>query len=77
MPGPRSLLDTFVSRLEKLGIPCVVTGAVAAIIYGEPRLTNHVELSSGQIDYKEVEEFIHRYGLEKEWAKAKSIAGLM
>jgi len=191
MPGPRSLVDTFVSRLEKLGIPYVVTGAVAAIIYGEPRLTNDVdlimlmknedierfikafpatefycppaeilrieikrpyrghfnlihhdtgskadiylagedelhrwalakkrdmvvegermkvappeyvivrkleyfreggsekhlrdiagmvELSSDQIDYKELEEFIHRCGLEKEWAKAKSIAGLM
>jgi hypothetical protein len=36
-----------------------------------------LELSSDQIDYKKVEEFIHRYGLEKEWAKAKSIAGLM
>jgi hypothetical protein len=36
MPGPRSLVDTFVSRLEKLEIPYVVTGAVASIIYGEP-----------------------------------------
>ena len=44
MPGPSSLVDTFVSRLEKLGIPYVVTGAVASIIYGEPRLTNDVDL---------------------------------
>jgi hypothetical protein len=43
MPGP-SLLGTFVSRLEKLEIPYVVTGAVASIIYGEPRLTNDVDL---------------------------------
>jgi hypothetical protein len=191
MPGPRSLVDTFVSRLEKLGIPYAVTGAVASIIYGEPRLTNDVdlimrikiedverfvqafpsaefycpppevlkieirrphrghfnlihhetgtkadiylagedelhrwalskkrqfalekkkvwvappeyiiirkleyfreggsekhlrdiagmvELSSDQIDYKEIEEFIHRYGLEKEWAKARAMAGLI
>jgi predicted nucleotidyltransferase len=191
MPGPRSLVDTFVSRLEKLEMPYVVTGAVASIIYGEPRLTNDVdlimmmktedierfvqafpstefycppvevlkieirrphrghfnlihhdtgtkadiylagedelhrwalskkrdmaiegervrvappeyvivrkleyyreggsekhlrdiagmvELSSDEIDFKQIEEFIHRYGLEKEWAKAKSMAGLM
>ena len=190
MPGPRSLVDTFVSRLEKLEIPYVVTGAVASIIYGEPRLTNDVdlimmmktqdierfvqafpstefycppaevlkieirrphrghfnlihhdtgakadiylagedelhrwalskrrdmvvegervrvsppeyvivrkleyyreggsekhlrdiagmvELSSDEIDFKQLEEFIDRYGLEKEWAKAKSMAGL-
>jgi len=44
MPGPRSLVDTFVSRLEKLEISYVVTGAVASIIYGEPRLTNDVDL---------------------------------
>lgn len=190
MPGPRSLVDTFVSRLEKLGIPYVVTGAVASIIYGEPRLTNDmdlimmmktedierlvqafpstefycppaevlkieirrphrghfnlihhdtgtkadvylagedelhrwalskkrdmviegervrfappeyvivrkleyyreggsekhlrdiagmVELSSEEIDFKQLEEFIYRYRLEKEWAKAKQMAGL-
>ena len=35
-----------------------------------------VELSSDGIDFKQLEEFIHRYGLEKEWAKAKSISGL-
>jgi hypothetical protein len=43
MPGP-SLVAIFVSRLEKLEIPYVVTGAVASIIYGEPRLTNDVDL---------------------------------
>jgi hypothetical protein len=191
MPGPRSLVNTFVSRLEKLEIPYVVTGAVASIIYGEPRLTNDVdlimmmkmedierfvqafpstefycppaevlkieirrphrghfnlihhatgtkadiylagedelhrwalskkrdvvvegervrvappeyvivrkleyyreggsekhlqdiagmlELSSGEIDLKQVDDFVRRYGLEKEWAKAKAMAGLI
>jgi hypothetical protein len=189
MPGPPSLVGTFVSRLEKLGIPYVVTGAVASIIYGEPRLTNDldlivtmktedierfvqafpaglfycpprevlkieirrphrghfnlihhdtgikadiylagedelhrwalsekrevtvegervkvappeyvivrkleyyreggsekhlrdiagmVELSSDQIDFKQLEDFVYRYGLEKEWTKAKAMAG--
>ena len=43
MPGP-NLVDIFISRIEGLGIPYVVTGAVASIIYGEPRLTNDVDM---------------------------------
>ena len=43
MPGP-NLVDIFVSRIEGLGIPYVVRGAVASIIYGEPRLTNDVDI---------------------------------
>jgi hypothetical protein len=36
-----------------------------------------VELSSEEIDFKQLEGFIHRYGLQKEWTKAKRIAGLV
>ena len=43
MPGP-NVVNIFVSRIESLGIPYVVTGAVASIIYGEPRLTNDVDM---------------------------------
>jgi hypothetical protein len=43
MPGP-SLTGTFVSRLNKLEMPYVITGAVASIIYGEPRLTHDLDL---------------------------------
>jgi len=43
MPSP-SLVDLFVSRIQRLGVPYVVTGAVAAIVYGEPRLTNDVDM---------------------------------
>jgi len=35
-----------------------------------------LELSSDQIDFKQLEEFIHRYGLESEWQEAKALAGL-
>jgi len=34
-----------------------------------------VELSLKEIDLKQLEDFIHRYGLEKEWQKAKDLAG--
>jgi hypothetical protein len=40
-PGPFRL---FTRRLEALGLPYAVTGGVAAIYYGEPRLTNDVDI---------------------------------
>ena len=43
MPQP-SLLEIFVSPLNRLAVPDVVTGATASIIYGEPRLTNDLDL---------------------------------
>ncbi len=41
MPETRVHLE-FTRRLEKIGIPYMVTGGVAAISYGEPRYTNDV-----------------------------------
>lgn len=38
------LFRIFVSRLNKLSIPYMITGAVASIMYGEPRLTNDIDL---------------------------------
>jgi len=38
------LLDLFVSPLNALGLTYMVTGAVAAIIYGEPRLTRDIDV---------------------------------
>ena len=40
----RNLLEIFAGPLNKLEIPYVVTGATASIIYGEPRLTNDLDL---------------------------------
>ena len=60
MPGPRSLVDTFVSRLEKLEISYVVTGAVASIIYGEPRLTNDVDLII-MMKTEDIERFVQAF----------------
>jgi hypothetical protein len=34
----------FIRRLEKLGAPYMVTGSVASTLYGEPRLTNDVDI---------------------------------
>lgn len=37
-------LALFVRRLESVGAPYMVTGATAAIIYGQPRVTNNLDV---------------------------------
>jgi len=43
MPGPDEL-SLFVERLETVGAPYMVTGATAAILYGQPRVTNDLDV---------------------------------
>jgi len=38
------LLVRFAAPLERLGLPYMITGGAAAIVYGEPRLTNDLDL---------------------------------
>ena len=42
--GPYDLLQTIVETLERLQIPYLVTGSVASMAYGEPRLTNGIDI---------------------------------
>jgi hypothetical protein len=44
LPPPNNLFQLFTSRLEQLGAPYMVSGSVAAMFYGEPRLTNDVDV---------------------------------
>lgn len=43
MPAPDEL-SLFVDRLEAIGAPYMVTGATAAILYGQPRVTNDLDV---------------------------------
>jgi len=43
MPAPDEL-SLFAVRLEATGAPYMVTGATAAILYGQPRVTNDVDV---------------------------------
>jgi hypothetical protein len=56
MPQPNPA-DLFASRLNKVGILYVITGAVASIVYGEPRLTNDLDLVV-QMKTGDIEKFI-------------------
>jgi len=38
------LIGLFVEPLERIDVPYMITGAVAAIIYGDPRFTRDIDL---------------------------------
>ncbi|MGH7461286.1 MAG: hypothetical protein ACREMA_09695, partial [Longimicrobiales bacterium] len=44
MPQTDDLISLFVAPLNRTGIRYMVTGAVAAIVYGEPRLTHDIDV---------------------------------
>ena len=41
---PSELLEQAVRILDNLGIPYLITGSMAAMVYGEPRLTNDIDI---------------------------------
>ena len=63
MPEPE-LYHIFVSNFNKFGIRYMVTGAAASIVYGEPRLTNDIDVVM-DLATAEVESFINTFPLEK------------
>lgn len=45
--GLYELLEIIARVFDRLGIPYLVTGSVAAMAYGEPRLTNDIDVVAG------------------------------
>jgi hypothetical protein len=60
---PHDFIDVFIQPLEELGLEYMVTGSVAAIFYGEPRLTHDIDLVL-VLSPKDVEPFCDRFDLE-------------
>lgn len=56
MPEPELFL-VFVEPLNRAGIPYMVTGSVASIVYGEPRLTHDVDVVV-ELDAARIKDFI-------------------
>jgi len=66
--GPSELLEHVVAVFERLGIPCLVTGSVAAMAYGEPRLTTGILLTTGaEVDRPYIGQWAQQLGLTEIW----------
>jgi hypothetical protein len=57
-------IQVFASRLNKLGIAYMVTGAVAATIYGEPRLTHDIDVVI-DLRLQDIERFVDAFPFEE------------
>jgi hypothetical protein len=74
LPGPSSF-EPFVIRLERLGIPYLVTGSTAGIVYGDPRLTNDVDIVVA-LSLADVPRFIAAFPLEEFYAPPEEVLAL-
>lgn len=63
MPSP-DLFLVFIVPLEKAGVRYVVTGSVASIVYGEPRVTLDIDVVV-EIQAAEVERFLSAFPSEE------------
>lgn len=52
--------ELIIDPLQRTGIPHMVTGGVAAIMYGEPRLTNNVDIVA-QLTTRDAERLVKAY----------------
>ncbi len=57
------LLELVVRTFARLGIPYVVTGSVASMAYGEPRLTNDIDVVAG-IQLAHVQDLLAAFSAE-------------
>jgi len=62
MPN-HNLFHIFISRLNRLGVRYMITGSVASMIYGEPRLTHDIDLVI-KLDDDDAERFAEAFPIE-------------
>ena len=69
-----TLITLFVAPLNRLRLPYMITGAVAAALYGEPHLRDiaaMLDVSAGRVDVTAVERWVAELDLHKEWRRAR------
>jgi hypothetical protein len=74
LPEP-SPFEPFVSRLERLGIPYFVTGSTAGIVYGEPRLTNDVDIVVA-LSLGDIQAFVAAFPLDEFYCPPEEVLAL-
>ena len=70
-----SQLEPFIVRLERLGIPYFVTGSMAGILYGEPRLTHDVDIVVA-LASRDVQRFIHAFPLDEFYCPPEDVLAI-
>jgi hypothetical protein len=73
---PAELLAQAVRTFEGGGIPYFVTGALAGIAYGEPRLTNDIDIVA-DVQEKDIEALLAGFPAEEFYIDADSIRAAM
>ena len=58
--GPFELLEKIIKIFEVLNIPYLVTGSIASMAYGEPRLTNDIDIVA-KIEEKDIKSFVNYF----------------
>lgn len=69
---PYELLERAVAAFERQGIPYLVTGSTAAMAYGEPRLTNDIDIVAG-IEEEQVSQLVAAFPAEDYYVSAEMI----
>jgi hypothetical protein len=59
----RSMFLIFTSRLNDLNIRYMITGSVASIVYGEPRMTHDIDLVM-ELDHEDTERFADAFPMD-------------
>lgn len=62
-----SLITTFTDRLTRADVDYMITGSVATIVYGEPRLTHDVDLVLS-LNASQLKPFLRQFPLEEFYA---------
>lgn len=69
------LIRPFIERLAALGLPYMVTGSTAGILYGEPRMTHDVDVV---VDMKvtDVDSFVAAFSLEEFYCPPEDVLAI-
>jgi hypothetical protein len=70
-----SQLEPFIVRLERLGVPYFVTGSMAGILYGEPRLTHDVDIVVA-LASRDVRRFIEAFPLDEFYCPPEDVLAI-
>lgn len=69
------LIEPFVSRLEGLAIPYMVTGSTAGILYGEPRMTHDVDIVIA-LEMRDVSRFVAAFPLDEFYCPPEDVLAI-